>query len=181
LAGLEIRAATVRDAAPILELIVERMGSDFIDGEDLLKSLEDPEAINVCALVDEEIVGYGSATIENASDLVSLLDYTPEGIKVAERIGCLESVAVATKAEGQGIGTLLQKARVEQFYEMGLRFVYSTAWKSSKGVHVGGMLERQGFEPLKEIPDFYSEETTCPDCGLGVICHCSTVVYLKRL
>ncbi len=85
---------------------------------------------------------------------------------------------------GKGIGTELLSTCVTKLRKMGLNVLVMTGWKSEKGVHIGSLAKKLGFEEILEIENFWYEDSKangyrCPSCGEPP-CECSAVVFIKH-
>jgi ribosomal protein S18 acetylase RimI-like enzyme len=104
---------------------------------------------------------------------------------LADTLGLITCIAVDEDYKERGVGNALIDRCASVLVAQGAQVLASTGWKSSNGVHIGGLMKMHGFEQLMEIPDFWKEDSVthnykCPECGPPP-CHCSAVFYVKHL
>lgn len=92
----------------------------------------------------------------------------------------VRTVAVSNDYSGQGIGTALIAKSVEYLKGIGARKIMSPLWKHDRIVNSDVIFRRNGFLPVREIPDYWYADSlekgySCPVCGKG--CHCTCVMY----
>jgi ribosomal protein S18 acetylase RimI-like enzyme len=100
------------------------------------------------------------------------------------RLGLLQSVAVKPGCRGQGIGTELSRALLDQLKRAGATAVLAVSWESGTRDSSAGMLEAVGFRRVARVEDFWREDSvrmgyTCPRCGKP--CRCAGILYLKHV
>ncbi len=139
-------------------------------------------------------VNLGNAYIK-VSDLQDFLILVAEDLETEKCVGvCLfyidaetnrgvvKTVVVASEFSGKGIGTKLISSAVENLQSRGIEKFISPLWKSGDRINSDIIFRRNGFVPVKEIPDYWYEDSllrnySCPVCGSA--CHCSCVIYEK--
>lgn len=92
----------------------------------------------------------------------------------------VRTVAVSNDYSGQGIGTALIAKSVEYLKSIGAKKIMSPLWKHDGIVNSDVVFRRNGFLPVREIPDYWYADSlekgySCPVCGKG--CRCTCVMY----
>ncbi len=92
----------------------------------------------------------------------------------------VRTVAVAQEFSGQGIGTALVAKAVDYMEGLGAKSIFSPLWKHDGIVNSDVVFRRNGFVPVREIPDYWLKDSIekgylCPVCGKE--CHCTCVMY----
>ena len=92
----------------------------------------------------------------------------------------VRTVAVSPDYSGRGIGTALIAKSVEYLKSVGAKKIMSPLWKHDGIVNSDVIFRRNGFLPVREIPDYWYADSiakgySCPVCGKG--CHCTCVMY----
>ncbi|MBO7652751.1 MAG: GNAT family N-acetyltransferase [Bacteroidales bacterium] len=92
----------------------------------------------------------------------------------------VRTVAVAQEFSGQGIGTALVAKAVDYMEGLGAKSILSPLWKHDGVVNSDVIFRRNGFVPVREIPDYWLKDSIekgylCPVCGKE--CHCTCVMY----
>lgn len=96
----------------------------------------------------------------------------------------VRTVAVSPNFSGQGIGTALIAKSVEYLKSFGAKKIMSPLWKHDGIVNSDVIFRRNGFLPVREIPDYWYADSiakgySCPVCGKG--CHCTCVMYELKI
>ena len=96
----------------------------------------------------------------------------------------VRTVAVSPDFSGRGIGTDLVAKSVEYLKRVGAKKIMSPLWKHDGIVNSDVIFRRNGFLPLREIPDYWYADSiakgySCPVCGKG--CHCTCVLYELKI
>lgn len=127
-----------------------------------------------------------------AKDLLTCNVVVAEDVALQKRVGfCLSyvgqdgvayvrTVAVSPDYSGQGIGTALIAKSVEYLKSIDAKKIMSPLWKHDGVVNSDVVFRRNGFLPVREIPDYWYADSlakgySCPVCGKG--CHCVCVMY----
>ncbi len=83
----------------------------------------------------------------------------PRMLSHTDQLGVLKSIAVDQNYQGNGIGTILSKDAINSFKERGVTTIFTIAWKSEKGVNLGGILKLLEFDYLYECLDYWKDES----------------------
>lgn len=189
-----VRRARPIDAAAIADIYSATLGDGYLDQAEAAASLRDrtaPAAWFV-AEADGRVVAAADALWLRRRELhqaappgfeevaAELLRMAPR----ASRFGLLENVGVVPADRHRGFAAALTEARLEWLRREDVEFVYTFAWHTPEGILARPTLERAGFRPLRELPDFYLEDGlrsgyTCP--WHGARCHCSALLCVREL
>ena len=169
----------------ILAICQQQLGKGFLSRETLTTYLNQTDKFCFVALAGEQVVGFSLMEIAPrdviASKMKSAQTWFSNHFKAYEQIGYRSLTAVDPTFEGRGVASLLVKEGLA-FLGTKVDVVICDAWKSET-THIGNILERNGYEPLKEIPYFWTSESineqyNCSVCGAPP-CSCSAVIYAK--
>lgn len=148
----------------------------------LVLGSHDPEniEIKVHIRVNGKIIGFGTAGAAKSKMIQTISDvlFDEIGDLSVWKIGCLSRVAVLPEHRGNGYASILVEERIKRLKDLGYNQVVASAWRSPKGVHVAGILNRHGFKKLVEV-DNYWKDMYCVSCeGL---CRCQAVFFHRSL
>lgn len=156
---VEIRDLHTDDINAVLAIADSQLGEKYITETDL------SEGKVFVAEEDElgKIVGFCIA---------------PAGAKDGKSY--VRTVAVAQEFSGRGIGTALVAKAVDYLESLGVKSIFSPLWKHDGVVNSDVIFRRNGFRPVREIPDYWLKDSiekgySCPVCGKE--CHCVCVMY----
>lgn len=168
----------------VLSIAEKQLGNAYINTEDLLNK----KNVSVYASVKKEIAGFcigKKIKIEIIyEDIPQLKNLGLKQLDAVENIGLVASVAIDPAYSQRGIGTKLISHCIKELENKGLNILLMTGWKSKKGIHIGSIAEKHGFEKLIEISDFWKEDSIknqyfCQSCG-NPPCKCTAVVYIRH-
>ena len=132
-----------------------------------------------------EIVGFCIGGVFSQEELRSYLlinpAQLPEGLKHAEKIGVVRTVAVREEYQGLGIGTDLVGRCIDECQARDCEAMSSVGWEANGQVNIGGIMERFGFSTVSRFEDYWhdhslEQEYECQICGHPP-CTCPAVVY----
>ncbi len=130
------------------------------------------------------VVGTAAVTVSGRRDDIRL-DRALARLRVAaaDRVGLLRTMAVDPLVRGRGIGDALVGARVDYLRAEGCEEAYVASWVWGARQQSLRILERNGFEPLGEVPDYWNQPGDPPSpCAVcGSVCRCSAVIMRLRL
>lgn len=137
------------------------------------------ELLGVNYIVEKQLEEYFVLVAEN-EELGKCVGVCLSYVDAEANVGYVKTVAVSPKFSGQGIGTELIAESVRRLENLGVKKLRTTAWKHDGIVNSDIIFRRNGFVPVREIPDFWYEDSlkrkfVCPVCG--DVCHCACVVY----
>lgn len=161
---LMIRKSRRKDYPSLKQIAEMKFGQDFSEEEEFFEDTD----ISLVVEVDGEIAAFGTAGMITEEDHPELSEH------MGQKTGMLFRVAVSPKFERQGIASQLAKERIEFLEQMGCDVILATAWATNGVAHVGKILERNGFEKVGEIPNYW-EEFGCVRCGEK--CSCTAVIF----
>ncbi len=182
--NIKIKIISNKHVPAILNIAERQLGNAYINVEDLLND----KNIAIYASVRNNIVGFCTGkkmSLENLyKDIPQLADMKLKQLDAVENLGFLASVATEPNYLGRGVGSALIEYCITELENKELNVLVMTGWKSGKGVHIGGIAKKYNFEKLKEIPNFWKEDSiknsyNCPSCGPPP-CLCSAVVYIRH-
>ncbi len=155
---IKLRNLQPADTDEVLAIADVQLGESYLVVEDL-------SACNVIVAVDvvlQKCVGFCLSYMGQEGDAY------------------VRTVAVSTDYSGQGIGTALIAKSVDYLKSIGAKKIMSPLWKHDGIVNSDVVFRRNGFRPVREIPDYWYADSlekgySCPVCGKG--CHCTCVMY----
>ena len=152
----------------------------FGHGYHLSKNFSDKNYFCFLALHNTEIVGFCTGKIADAQLLKKL------EIKhlASYKIGVLDMIGIKKEFRCLKIGTELFKVRQTKINELNWDYGIQLNWLKNNSA-VPNLAIKHGYELLKTIPRFWSEESmeknySCEECGTPP-CQCSCAVYIKKL
>lgn len=184
-----IREVRPHHASRVVALLGEALGERYIEIDDIMNSISDPDRVCFVAIVGSEIAGAATASVFSTDELPAQFPVDKREhvqalsmLRYHARIGHLEAVAVSPRFRGRGIATMLVDARLKWFATKTATGVMSFGWQSADGCHIRGVLESFDFREHGVVPDFWTESSKlnhymCPACGSD--CHCSAVIYAR--
>ncbi len=173
-----------RKTLPRVLNIAEKQLGTYINTEDLFNK----ENVSVYASVKKEIAGFcigKKIKLEKIyEDIPQLKNLGLKQLDAVEKIGLVASVAIDPIYSQRGIGTALIGHCIKELENKGLNILLMTGWKSKKGIHIGNIAEKHGFEKLIEISDFWRKDSVknqyfCQSCG-NPPCKCTAAVYIRH-
>jgi ribosomal protein S18 acetylase RimI-like enzyme len=184
-----IRNLQEEDIPKLVAISEPQLGKDYLNIDYLQKSLLQPDEYFTRVVVHKKngVIAFSFCrTMKNNSirEYLRLSENEyPKALMCAKNIGLLGIIAVDNKFQGRGIGSALAKDCIAAFSDRDVHSLCSTAWKSPKGVNIGGILQRCGFQEIKEIQNYWAADSMtkgyhCPVCGPPP-CKCAAVVYGK--
>jgi len=180
----EIKQITKAAMPSILRIAEKQLGDSYVNETSLFSN----KMYGYYALVCNKVVGFCAGRnipTQNFLDKHPAINGHLKSLGASETLGILTCIAVDEDYKVRGIGEALSKTCTEKLISEGAKTLAATAWKSSKGIHIGGLLKRHGFEQVMEIPLFWHEDSLvhnyqCPECGAPP-CKCSAVLYVKHI
>ncbi len=187
---VKVRKATSRDILPVLQLLDQELGEDWIYADDLKKAI----ATDMLYIADHkgELAGFVLMRMLKQGDFVKELKgqkfKIPRDIAVAEEhesIGFIEAVATDPKYQGKGIGTKLIDTAQAKLKKAGAELITAMGWKPEQ-VNIGPTLYAAGFKDRAEFERFWYKESLeedapdCPGCGKPP-CECGAVLFSKAV
>ena len=154
-----IRDLRGADIDAVLAIADARLGENYITGKDF---------VNAQVFVAEDVVN------------VAIAGFCIAFVDSADAKSYVRTVAVSQEYSGQGIGTALVAKAVDYLEGLGAKNIFSPLWKHDGVVNSDVIFRRNGFLPVREIPDYWLKDSiekgySCPVCGKG--CHCTCVMY----
>ena len=156
---VEIRDFNIADTEYVIAIADEQLGEGYVTADDL-----DGKNVIVAEDIDgKRVVGFCIAYIDSVDDKAYV-----------------KTVAVAQEYSGCGIGTALVAKAVDYLKGLGAKQIFSPLWKHDGVINSDVIFRRNGFVPMREIPDYWLNDSiekgySCPVCGK--VCHCVCVMY----
>jgi ribosomal protein S18 acetylase RimI-like enzyme len=181
---IKITAISDKQVPALLNIAEKNLGEAYIEVDDL----KNKEGIALAATNSGKLVGFCTgkkvAVSELFKNIPQLAQKKLKQLQVVDEVGMVASIATDSAETGKGIGTKLLSECASQLQNMGLNVLVMTGWKSEKGVHIGSLAKKLGFEEMLEIENFWYEDSKangyrCPSCGEPP-CECSAVVFIKH-
>lgn len=169
----------------ILKICTEQLGNGFLAPELLLSYLNSPSKYCHVVLLEEQVIGFSlmeiSPRIQIAKKMKQAEQWFLDYFSAYDNIGYRSLTAVDKSFEGKGVASFLVQQGLA-FLSAKVPVVVCDAWKSEH-THIGSILERNGCEPLKEVPYFWTTESIqqnyqCGFCGAPP-CECTAVIYAR--
>jgi len=168
----------------ILSVASAQFGPGYVSETDLENG---PNKSILVALLNQKVSRF---VIGEVANLVSL--YKIDANLVAKdvlRAGTegklgIKTIAVAGDAQGHGIGERLFAAMERILQRRGAEIVAVPAWKTSRGINLGGILDNNGYEPFLELPRYWKDGGDRSEFKCGERqsdCVCDLVWYKKPL
>ena len=167
----------------ILAIAERQLGLGYIT-EDYLSA---PDKRGLCAILDGRVVAFCVTKILSGASFALLYPRVADSLAIGtgstERLGLVASIATDPMYTGRGIASTLLSACLQYLDDEQISLTCAIGWKSGRIAHIDGMARRLGFEPIKEFPDFWREDSIakgygCPVCG-DPPCRCSAVIYVR--
>jgi ribosomal protein S18 acetylase RimI-like enzyme len=143
-----------------------------------------------------QVVGFAIGEIADISDRYQVRTRLPDDVRRAAnsgKLGVIKTIAIADRYEGRGIGNQIFNAMERMLQSRGADMIVVPAWKSSRGIHIKGLLDHNGYIPFLTCPRYWKEqcdksEFVCNDrqqiTATGeqkLECICDLVWYKKAL
>ena len=186
LENILIRDAEARDLPRILEISDSELGENYLGGQIESELVSGNTIFRVAESLRDGIVGFSYSYISTGIEIKqkSKIKSLPKSIELSSKIALLKTIAVSGKMAGKGIGSSLMRDTFEKFKNLGVESVCCVAWKSSKGINIGGLMSLFKFTKFKELNNFWKQDSLtqnyyCLECGKP--CLCSAVIFTKTL
>lgn len=166
-----------------MDLWTTRMATGYADRLALTNAAEDVRGYTaMVAQADDELVGFaiGYAGVSARSISVPFDTAEPHcGLAPTQSVGYLAAVCVQKSWEGQGAGTALARATVEDLTNQQSP-ITAEAWHR-EAVDGRDILSKLGFEQRLSLEEYWSYATdqygACPECGQAP-CRCSGSLHI---
>lgn len=187
------RPMTERDLDEALSVLGNALGARYVTREQLSAFVSQQGQFGFVSVDKRDrVVGAATSELPTSPDLVQDLLPSDARDRVASlvpelqfnRTALLRSVAVSPQARGNGVGTDLVRASVENLSGKGATSILSVGWTDLDGCHIQGPLEAMGFQERGDLDDFWKQESMaknyqCPTCGFP--CECVARIFIKSL
>lgn len=187
---VKVRVAQQSDVLPVLQLLDQELGEDWIYAADLKKAIEND--MLYIADHDGNMAGFVLMRMLKKGEFKKELkgqDYKiPRDIAMAEdneSIGFIEAIATDPAYQGKGVGTKLVAKAQSVLKKAGAEMITAMGWKPEQ-VNIGPTLYAAGFKDRAEFVRFWYEESLeddapdCPGCGKPP-CECGAVLFSKAV
>jgi ribosomal protein S18 acetylase RimI-like enzyme len=175
---------------PAVIAISDRLlGKNYLTIDMLRISVSDNEDkhFGYIAVKNNEVIGFCLHSVFTNEEFKKTVlipeEEIPKAINYSPIIGLLQTIAVKKQYQKQGIGTALVKQCISDLEEKSTPVITAVGWRSTKGVNIEGVLLNLGFVKMKEVKDYWKEDSLekkykCHDCG-DPPCTCEAVIYAK--
>lgn len=169
----------------VLQIANEQFGEGFMAASELEQYIDSDTHFCHVVLYGATVVGFSLMQVgtlpEIARKMKGEADWFLQYFSTYSRLAYRSLTAVAAAFKGRGIANLLVKEGLA-FLSHRAQVVVCDAWKSSF-THIGKILERNGYQVIKEVPDYWHRESLqqqyqCAVCGTPP-CRCTAVFYAK--
>lgn len=181
--GIHISTTRQKDVHAILTIANIQLGDGYIQPCDLQRD----RSVSLVARISEDVVGFCLGTIITKSELHAKLPQLKlqnmNAFDSEAFFGLVNSIAVDAPSKKLGVGHELMERCIEELAELDARIVFMIGWRSSEGVNIRSLANRNGFSELLEIPNYWRDDSLahqyqCPTCGAPP-CNCSAVLFVK--
>jgi len=137
----------------------------------------------------EEIIGFCLGATFDQDQLDSYLNVDrsdlPEGLKHANSIGVVRTVAVRDGFENRGVGTELVKECINEILTRDTEAICAVGWEQDGTVNIGGLMDHFDFSPVGRFDDYWREESRehgyhCGSCGEPP-CTCPATLFVRYI
>ena len=169
--------------------------ADDVLGAGYLNDLNDGEGLHEVktklAVVNGEVAGFITYNLEPPGFLASSPKYEKAKFSTdlrsadkRSKMGHIRIVGVDQNTQGRGVGTMLIAAAEKHLIQLGAETILVFGWTSPKGTHIGGVIEKLGYDEIEEVSNFWTEESQqlnyeCAVCGTP--CVCSVKIFKKSI
>jgi len=169
----------------VMRVSIARFGTDFLSVAELRTYLDSATHFCQVFLQDGEVLGFSLMEIGDCEQIAQRMkgqkDWFLRHFAAYSRLAYRSLTAVAKSSEGRGVASELVRAGLD-FLSTRAEVVVCDAWKSDH-THIGGVLERNGYSLIKEVPDYWADDSqtvgyNCTYCGAPP-CRCTAVIYAK--
>ncbi len=187
---VKIRAAGQSDILPVLQLLDQELGEDWIYADDLKKAIAND--MLYVAEHNGNLAGFTLLRLLKKDEFIKELKgqkyKLPRDIDMAnenETIGFIEAIATDPAYQGKGVGTKLVDKSLTRLKKAGAEMVTAMGWKPEQ-VNIGPTLTAAGFKDRAEFERFWYNESLeddaadCPGCGKPP-CECGAVLFSKAI
>ena len=187
---ITIRLANEDDIQPVLSLLEQELGQNWIYAKHLKAAIAD----DLLYIADDqgEMAGYVLLRMFKKGGFVKELKGQPydmpQDLRIAdehETIGFIEAVTTSPAHRGKGAATKLISAAETALKQAGATVITALGWKPEK-VNIGPILYAAGFQDRAEFDNLWYKETSkedaadCPGCGKPP-CECGAVLFSKSV
>lgn len=175
----------------VLKICRQELGSDYHSEADFKRCLEKGSGHFCNVILDDlgAVCGFAAAMIVNPESASEYLKLPASGerdrILSLNKIGILDSGAIESARQKEGLGRLLVHASSKRLVHEEADVICSMAWKTIHGVtNAKKLLKEMGLEESLEIDGYWNlvvdspEGHHCPVCGKPP-CRCQGVLYVR--
>ena len=185
-ADVSVRPITPEDREQVLALWEGQLGAGYADDSKIDAALNDGTGtillVAEARQQDAGLVGFAIGRLMHGEELAEYIGLPQGLLDVTERVGLLDVNCVAAEWQGQGIGSRLTGARLDQFEDRGCGSAYAVCWVREE-TDSRAVVSKFGLEEIAYLPEYWREDSleheyTCPDCGTPP-CRCDAAIYGK--
>jgi diaminopimelate decarboxylase len=180
-----LRFLEENDIEDVLSICNKQLGEGFLNETMLRSYLNNPQKFCQVIALEDRLAGFSLMEISPlevvAKKMKSEEQWFLNFFEAYPMIGYRSLTAVGPEYEGRGVASRLVEEGL-QFLSRKVAVVVCDAWKSEY-THIGNVLQRNGYEALREVPHFWTAESInqqydCEHCGPPP-CECTAVIYAK--
>jgi GNAT superfamily N-acetyltransferase len=176
------------DIPDALSISKKELGTDYQDEHDFSDCIGSKNEFCKIATVDGHVVGFSICKLfgPDRIDEVLKLPECPEYrmLHGMDCIGLFDSMSILDSQKGNGIGTMLGDACLDEMKRRNAKALCGMAWKQPDGTtNAKKLLERMGLHETISIPGYWNlmvdspEGHHCPVCGAP--CKCYAALYIR--
>jgi N-acetylglutamate synthase-like GNAT family acetyltransferase len=189
----DIRRAEHHEAKSLVALLGDALGDRYVEYDEVIRLIEGANS-ELCLVAKTETRGIAGAATASIISQEALSGSFPKGQSHVlselpmspyhENVGLIQAVAVSNLYRERGIATQLTRSAMDWLREQQATIALSFGWKSPEGCHIAGVFESCGFNPVREVENFWLEDSknagySCPSCG--DVCGCDAVIFTRSL
>lgn len=169
----------------ILNICNEQLGDGFLSEAELQHYLDNETKFCHVVQHSNQVAGFSLMEISDKSIIAKKMRSEEQWFlnyfAAYDKIGYRSLTAVSNQFQGKGVASFLVEKGLH-FLSQKTDVVVCDAWKSET-THIGNILERNSYEVLKEVPQFWTAESInkqyqCGVCGAPP-CECTAVIYAR--
>ena len=164
-----------------LDLMNRTQGQGLFGDSYLRKKISRSDAAVFIGRIGDEFVAVGCVEVIEDFGYYKPFDPNIAGTLQGKKVGSLCCLSVREELQRKGIGQALTKCRLRWLTAQGCDFALGVSWLSSLAHTSKRLFEKQGFEAMGEVEEFYKQDAIkhpfdCPGCQRQP-CECSAILF----